>query len=398
VRRRRRPPLPAGFRVVWATVAIDLVGFGMGVPVLARYAEGLGATPAQAGLAVAAFSAAQCACAPVLGRLSDRYGRKPVLVGSLAGTAVGSLLTGLAGSLWMLVAARLVDGASGASVSVAQATVVDVAPERDRARLLGYLGAAFGVGLTAGPALGALAALASPRLPFLLAAALAAANAVAAVRRLPETRPRPSSPPAPAEPAEPGAPHPAADGGRAARRLAAVVLTSTVAFAAFEATWSLLLHDRYGLSPAATYAAFAAVGVALVAVQGGLVGPAVARLGPARAVRTALAALAGGMVLLVPAGWAFQVPALALLVAGQGVLVPAVAATVAGLARPSRSATALARQQSASALARAVGPTVGGVTYGLHPRLTPAVAAGLVAAALALAPRTLAPRARRPGR
>lgn len=284
---RDRVPLPTGFGVVWATVAIDLVGFGMGVPVLARYAEGLGASPVQAGLVVAAFSAAQCVCAPVLGRLSDRYGRKPVLVASLAGTAAGSLLTGLAGSLGILVIARLVDGASGASVSVAQATVVDLAPERDRARLLGYLGAAFGVGLTAGPALGALAALASPRLPFLLAGAIAAVNAVAAVRRLPETHPdrsvpspglrvpagrpperrpdrmtapapratighRPAPSPGPSGRGPALAAPPATDDGphrrQAGRRLAAVVLTSTVAFAAFEATWSLLLRDRYGMT------------------------------------------------------------------------------------------------------------------------------------------------------
>src|SRR5213078_4233089 len=124
------------------------------------------------------------------GRLSDRVGRKPVIIMSLVGTAVGSLLTGLAGSLlWLLFLGRIIDGASGASVSVAQAAVTDVAPPEDRARLLGLLGAAFGAGFALGPAIGGIAALVSHRLPFFVAAGIAAVNALAAVKRLPETRP-----------------------------------------------------------------------------------------------------------------------------------------------------------------------------------------------------------------
>src|SRR5213592_3268281 len=97
---RARRPLPPGFGVIWTTVAIDLVGFGILFPVLARYARDAGASPATAGLLVASFSIAQLVCSPLTGRLSDRVGRKPVIIMSLVGTAVGSLLTGLAGSLW----------------------------------------------------------------------------------------------------------------------------------------------------------------------------------------------------------------------------------------------------------------------------------------------------------
>src|SRR5207244_11435207 len=135
----------------------------------------------------AAFPAAQLLFAPRWGRASDRIGRKPLLLLSMAGTAAGSLLTGLAGSLPLLFVGRVVDGISGSSVSVAQAAVSDVAPPGERARLLGLLGAAFGVGFVAGPAIGALAALGGPRVPFLLAGGLAAVNAVVASRRLPET-------------------------------------------------------------------------------------------------------------------------------------------------------------------------------------------------------------------
>src|SRR5262249_11886116 len=123
---------------------------------------------------------------------------------SLTGTAVGSLLTGLAGSLWLLFLGRIIDGASGASVSVAQAAVTDVAPENERARLLGLLGAPFGAGFALGPAIGGLAALVNHRLPFFIAAAIAALNALAAVRRLPETHPRvPSAREVAFEPASP---------------------------------------------------------------------------------------------------------------------------------------------------------------------------------------------------
>src|SRR5947208_9842250 len=95
-RERTRAPLPAGFGVIWTTVALDLVGFGILFPVLARYAEDVGASPTMAGALVASFSVAQLLCAPLWGRLSDRVGRKPVLIVSLVGTAIGSLLTGLA--------------------------------------------------------------------------------------------------------------------------------------------------------------------------------------------------------------------------------------------------------------------------------------------------------------
>src|SRR3954452_15037495 len=187
---RTRAPLPPGFGVIWTTVALDLIGFGILFPVLARYARDAGASAFIAGLVVASFSLAQLIFSPITGRLSDRIGRKPVIIMSLCGTAIGSLLTGLAGSLWLLFLARIIDGASGASVSVAQASVADIAPPEERARLLGLLGAAFGLGFVFGPAIGALAALGGAHVPFITPAVIAAVNAVVAAFRLPETHPR----------------------------------------------------------------------------------------------------------------------------------------------------------------------------------------------------------------
>ena len=167
------PRLPPGFGTIWTAVAIDLVGFGIVLPILPLYAKRFHTTSLEATLLVSVFSAASLVCSPLWGRVSDRFGRKPVLLVSLAGTAVGSLITGLAGGLAVLLVGRIVDGASGASVSVAQAAAADLAGPADRARLFGLLGAAFGVGFVAGPALGSLAALGGPRLPFFLAAGIA---------------------------------------------------------------------------------------------------------------------------------------------------------------------------------------------------------------------------------
>jgi len=172
--------MPAGYWTIWTTVALDLVGFGIVVPILGRYAERFGANGLQVGLMFASFSIAQMVFAPILGRISDKVGRKPVIVFSLIGTAIGSFVTGAAGALWVLFLGRILDGASGASVAVAQGAVADIAPPEQRARLMGMMGAAFGVGFVVGPALGGLAALGGPHVPFYLAGSIAAVNAVAA--------------------------------------------------------------------------------------------------------------------------------------------------------------------------------------------------------------------------
>lgn len=316
---------------------------------------------------------AQLALSPLWGRLSDRVGRKPVLLVSLIGTCVGGLLTGVAGSLWLLFLARVLDGASGASVSVAQAAVTDVAPPGQRARLLGLLGAAFGVGFVVGPALGSLAALGGPRVPFILAGALAGANALVAVRRLPETHPFPAG---------------RGDGGgsldrrgRGLPRLLLVAFLAMVAFSAFEATFSLLGQRRLGLGLASTAAVFTVIGLLIVLVQARLVHPIVQRLGEGGALRLGLLLDAAGLALVAGVhSLLVLAPAVVALTLGQGLVMPTLPSIVAGRVPPERRGGALGVQQATSGLARVVGPAVGGAAFA---RIGPA-APYLMGAALAL--------------
>ncbi len=302
---------------------------------------------------------------PIWGRLSDRIGRKPLLLFSLVGTAVGSLLTGLAGSLWLLFAARIIDGISGASVSVAQASVVDLAPADQRPRLLGMLGAAFGVGFVLGPALGALAALGDHRLPFFLASGVAAVNALVAWRRLPETHPSESRARA-REDAE------RLSGGSGERwfdmpgvlPLVLVAFMALVAFSAFEATFALLGERRFELTQASTGAVFAGIGIVMVGVQGGLVHAAAKRFGEMRALQVGLMLNAAGLMVLADAHrWPELIAALALLVVGQGLVAPMATSLVGGRARSDRRGAVLGVQQSAGSLARVVGPAMGGFLF-----------------------------------
>jgi multidrug resistance protein len=390
-------PLPPGFGPLWVTVAIDLIGFGIVLPILPRYAEDLEITPTVIGFLVASYSIAQMIFSPLLGRLSDRIGRKPVLILSLCGTAAGSLLTGLAGTVWLLFLGRIVDGASGASVSVAQAAVADVATPEERPRLLGLLGAAFGVGFVVGPAIGTLAALGGPHIPFLVAALISSTNALVAARRLPETHPMVRA--RPAEPIDGPAMEipPSADGRggsmpRGARQLLLVAFMALFAFSGFETTFSLLMKDRFDFTLSSTGAVFTVIGLALVLVQGGLIHPVHGRLGERGTLRIGLVLNAVGLCLLAADGqWLTLVPALGLLVLGQGLLTPTMSSAVAAQAGPADRGRLLGYQQSAGALARALGPAAAGALYGRVGIPAPYLfGAALVAVAFALVPRPAA--------
>lgn len=347
-----REPLPRGFWVIWSTVALDMVGFGIVAPILGRYADRFGASGFQVGLLFASFSLAQMVCSPLLGRVSDRVGRKPVIVVSLIGTAIGSFVTGIAGALWVLFIGRIVDGASGASIAVAQSAVVDLGKPGQRPRMLGLLGMAFGVGFVVGPALGGLAALGGPHVPFFVAAALAAVNAIAAVVRLPETS------------VSRGVRERSPRSARRVNRFIVIGFFSALPFAGFEATFSLFGGARFDLTEGSTAAIFFGIGVAMSVVQGALIGPLTRRFGSVTLLRTGLALVATGLLVLGGAAvWVVLGAALLLIVVGSGVTNPSLTTLVANSAPADRRGEVLGFQQSAGALARVVGPPLAGLSF-----------------------------------
>src|SRR5437867_10695190 len=173
--------------IIFLTIFVNLVGFGIIVPLLPFYAETFGAAPLTIGLLFAVFSLCQLLAAPALGDLSDRYGQRPVLVFSLAGTVISFVMLALAHSVAMLFLARIVDGLSGGNISTARAYVADVTEPHDRARAYGLIGAAFGLGFIFGPALSGMLARLSYTAPIWAAAAITLIATAVAWLWLPET-------------------------------------------------------------------------------------------------------------------------------------------------------------------------------------------------------------------
>lgn len=359
VAKRERTPMPAGFWPIWTTVALDLVGFGIVAPILGRYAKDFGANGLEVGLMFASFSVAQMIFAPILGKISDRIGRKPVIIVSLVGTAIGSFVTGIGGAMWVLFLGRIVDGASGASVAVAQGAIADIAPPERRAQLLGMLGAAFGLGFVVGPALGGLAALGGTHVPFFLAGTIAAINAVAAFIRLPETKTH----------VQPIEVHHASE--LSARspvlvRYAVVAVLSTIGFSGFEATFSLFGGERFNLTVGSSAMVFLFVGVILTIVQGGLIGPLTKKFGSRTLMRASLPVVAAGLVVLAftpTMQWAMLFAAMVLVSVGQGIASPSVTSLVTEAAPANKRGEALGYQQSAGAFARIAGPVIAGALF-----------------------------------
>ena len=351
--------MPKGFWPIWTTVALDLIGFGIVVPILGRYAKDFGASGLEVGLMFASFSVAQMIFAPILGRLSDRIGRKPIIIVSLIGTAIGSFVTGIGGAMWVLFLGRIIDGASGASVAVAQGAITDIAPPERRAQLLGMLSAAFGVGFVVGPALGGLAALGGTHVPFFVAGTIAAVNAVAAFIRLPETK------------TTTGTPVKKVSQQKSVRspilvRYALVTVLGTIGFSGFEATFSLFGAERFNLTVGSTAAVFLFVGVVLTAVQGGFIAPLTARVGSRAMVRSGIIIVGSGLFVLAVTPdmqWLMLFISMALVSVGQGILSPSTIALVAEAAPEDRRGEALGYQQSAGAFARVAGPIIAGALF-----------------------------------
>ena len=339
--------------IVFTTVLIDLIGFGIVIPLMPLYAERFGASPTQIGLLTASYAFMQFLFAPVWGRVSDRIGRRPVILASLVGTAIASLVFGLADALWLLFAARIVDGISGASYAAAQAYVADVTTPEERAHGMGMIGAAFGLGFVVGPALGALFAAIDPRVPFFVAAGLAAANFALAWSRLPESR-RPDSAPTTYSRVA------LLRASLASRVLAPLVWLSfvgTFGFVAMEATFALLGERRYGFGLEEIGLVFTYIGVVAAIVQGGVVRRVVRRFGewPVLQVGLVTTGVALALLAVTYSTWALF-PVLFLLAAGSGLVFPTVTALVSQRAPAGDQGGVLGLMASTGGLARMTSP------------------------------------------
>ncbi len=370
--------------VVFLTVVLDLVGFGIVIPLLPFYAESFAASALQVTLLMACYSLAQFVAAPLWGRLSDRVGRRPVMLVSVGLTAV--MLAGFAASnsLALLFLFRTLHGAMTANISTAQACMADLTTPENRAKGMGLIGAGFGIGFTLGPFIGGELAETSLTLPLWLAAGLSAINFLLALRWLPETLHAGSTP-------STRSIAPAALWGAvtapAIGLCIALTFVQVFSFALMESTFTLFASHTHGMSPADIGRLFGLVGIIGIVVQGGLIGRLVKRFGERPLVPFGLGLLTLGIVALptAPPGYALAI-VFALLAVGQGLATPSLQSLISRSATASDQGSVLGTTQSISALARATGPAVGGVLFTSGSPSMPFYAAGvLLIGAVALA-------------
>ncbi|MDG6109146.1 MFS transporter [Dactylosporangium aurantiacum] len=368
--------------MVYLAVFVDMLGFGVILPLLPFRTERLGGSGVWLGGVLTAYALAQFVAAPVLGALSDRFGRRPLLLTSLAGSAVSLALTGVAGSLPALLSARVVAGLCGGAIAVGQAYAVDLAEPGERTRALGMVGASIGMGFVFGPAIGAaLAGLGFAGVSF-VAGGIALANLIAGAVLLPRAA-RPAGQRPSQRSGNPLATLVQAVRLRALRPLLGAVFAATFAFAGMEATYALLGGRQHGLGPRGLGLVFTGVGVVMAVVQGGVVGRVTDRFGDRRIAVTGAALLGLGLVTL-PYGPAWlSYAALAVLATGQGLLAPTTATLIAR-AGGSALGGVLGIGQSASAAARAVGPIAAGAAFDLRPAMPYLLGAALCGLAAAL--------------
>lgn len=346
--------------ILFVTVLLDLLGFGMIIPLLPFYAQQYGASEVQIGLLFASYSAAQLVFAPLLGRLSDRVGRRPVILASLGTGIAAYLVFAAAPSFIVLLLARTASGAAASTFGIAQAYVADVTPPAERARGMGLLGAALGLGFVAGPALGGLLGLYSLVAVPLGAAALAALNFTLALAWLPESRSATRR-----ERARSTAWLDVAALGRLGRdrkllAIMALFFLVTYAFSQMEATLALYCQLRFGFGQVETSGLFVFVGVIMVAVQGGLVGRLVPRFGERRLILVGIALMAAGLLALPAAPVvALLAGAAGLLALGNGLWHPAYLGLLSRLTADDTQGGTLGLSRSFGALARVLGPPAG---------------------------------------
>jgi MFS family permease len=407
---RKSPRVRSGrLGALFLTVFLDLLGFGLVMPLLPRYAETLHASSLHIGLLGASYSAMQFLFVPVWGRLSDRVGRRPVLIGSILATIGSMLLLGFAGSLFWLFAARVFGGIATANIATAQAYIADSTTPEARARGMGLLGVAFGLGFVLGPFFGGLLSSISLGTPARMAAGLGVVNLVWVARALPESL-HPEVRERNARNASSTRPKVrlGLDGAAFMRAigtpgLAAVIVlyfTCTISFANLEQTFSLYAHDAFSLDTKHTGYVLGVVGVVAMIVQGGLIGPLNRAYGEIALVRVGTFLQATGFAIVAYSaghGLAWLYVGVVTLSAGNGVTTPSLSTLASKRSPAEAQGASLGVMQAMGALGRVFGPTWGGFVYGVGYRLPYVTAALGLSAAFGVATLALrsAPRVSR---
>jgi DHA1 family tetracycline resistance protein-like MFS transporter len=370
--------------ILFLIVFVDLVGFGLVIPLLPFYAQRFTASPLQMTTLFATYSLLSMLTAPLWGRLSDRVGRRPVLMASMAAAAIAYGGLAFATRLWMLFVARAFAGACAGNIAAAQAYIADVTPPDQRARGMGMIGAAFGLGFIIGPVIGGVlagsnVATADLRTPGLIAAALSLMACLGVVWLLPESL---------AANAAPGA------RGRIAAvrealsqpalaRLMAIFFLVILAFSGMETTFAWWAIAQFGWGPRATGFVFFYVGILSATMQGGLIGPLTRRFGEERLMLGGMLLIAFGLAAM---PLAHQLPpliaAVSALALGMGAMQPSINSLISRRAGE-RQGEILGVAQSVGSLARVVGPLLAGSLYTAFGRSSPFVwGAALMAIAL----------------
>ncbi|HSU67723.1 MAG TPA: MFS transporter [Tepidisphaeraceae bacterium] len=374
------PEPPRGaLGIIFLIVLIDLLGFGIIIPLLAFYVPDFRNHPLKVTALFSVYSICQFIGAPILGSISDRIGRRPVLAISQAGSAIGYLLLGFAAfdwhnpatRLWLLYASRIIDGFTGGNISTAQAYISDVTTPQNRAKGMGLLGAAFGIGFSIGPAIGGLCGAVNLSLPGWVAAGLSAVAAVLTFARLPESRRHVTTEvehwlhPSRFKPVlrKP-----------VLVQLLAISFCLMAAFVMMESTISLFLNQTFGWKERGVGAYFLFSGIVIVIVQGGLIGRLTKKLGDWPLSITGPFLVALGMVGLIGVGFivphvAFGLALTVLLVGGaanatgRSFQQPTTSSLMSKFSERNEQGIVFGLYHGLSSLARVAGPIVAGFAY-----------------------------------
>ena len=343
---------------ILSIVFIDLIGFGMIIPILPLYAQRFQATEWQIGLLLASYSLMQFLASPLLGWLSDRYGRKPVLLCSLVGSALGYLLMANAASLTILFAARILAGISGASVGTASAYIADITPPENRSKRIGLIGAAFGVGFILGPATGGILSHFSVLAPFWFAAILAILNAIAMWILLPEPERHAVHQQGPVDLRE-------TFEQAGSWRLGVITLIYFIGIAGFAIVtviYAQVSNRRFDLNQSQISYIFVMMGLIGALIQGGAIGRLAKRFGDVNLAITGFAVMAISMVAMPLAHSVFLFLLFSAgLAMGNSLSQPTMSAIASKGASPALQGRVLGIVQSAGSLGRVFGPVIAGV-------------------------------------